>query len=82
MDSRAPIDLSWTVNATIKRHPITAHVFRELGVDSCCGGGATLYAAARDAGVEREALLAALNLALTDGGLATDGSTADGAEAA
>lgn len=60
------------MNATIQRHPITARVFSDLGVDICCGGGATLYAAARDAGVERDALLAALNHALAD----------DGAEAA
>ncbi|MHB1223131.1 MAG: DUF542 domain-containing protein [Gemmatimonadaceae bacterium] len=87
MTSRAPIELSWTVNATIQRHPVTAHVFGDLGVDICCGGGATLYAAARDAGVERDALLAALHLAVADDGFASDGVVrddlaADGAEAA
>lgn len=55
-------DLEWTVNQTIQRHPTTARVFNSFGVDSCCGGGATLDAAARDAGVSPEELLRELRL--------------------
>lgn len=65
--SRPTVDLNWTVNDTIRRHPVTARVFQAFGVDSCCGGGATLDAAARDAGVEPASLLGALLLTIADG---------------
>lgn len=54
-------DLDWTVNETIRCCPATARVFNDSGVDSCCGGGATLDAAARDAGVEAGVLLEAIH---------------------
>lgn len=63
--SREMIDLDWTVNETIQRHPVTARVFNAYGVDSCCGGGATLDAAARDSGVDPDTLVDALRLSLT-----------------
>ncbi len=53
-------DIDWTVNETIRCCPATALVFNDFAVDACCGGGATLDAAARNAGVGAEQLLTAI----------------------
>lgn len=64
------LDATITVNETIRRFPGTVSVFNSLGVDSCCGGEATLREAAVKAGTDENAMLAAL-------AAATDGPAAD-----
>ncbi|HYD52884.1 MAG TPA: DUF542 domain-containing protein [Gemmatimonadaceae bacterium] len=68
-DSIAP---TWTVNETLLRHPETVLVFNRHGVDSCCGGEATLADAARDAALPLETLLDEL----TDAARAAEGEVA------
>ena len=51
---------SWTVNDTLLRIPAAVETFNAFGIDACCGGAASLAAAARDAGVPLAALLLAL----------------------
>jgi len=52
-----------TVNETIQRHPAAVAVFNELGIDACCGGGATLAQAAAREGIPLPELLMALRQA-------------------
>jgi len=52
-----------TVNETIQRHPASVAVFNELGIDACCGGGATLAEAAAREGISLPELLKALRQA-------------------
>jgi regulator of cell morphogenesis and NO signaling len=52
-----------TVNDTIQRFPESLAVFKELGIDTCCGGGATLAEAAARKGVPLPELLKALRQA-------------------
>jgi iron-sulfur cluster repair protein YtfE (RIC family) len=59
-DSMSP---ETTVNAMIARHPRTIVVFNEYGIDSCCGGDATIADAARELGMAPEVLLRALRMA-------------------
>ena len=49
-----------TVSEVVRHCPETLTVFRELGVDTCCGGGATLLSVARDAHLQPDALIHAL----------------------
>ena len=56
-----------TVNDVICRFPDAIPVFNELGIDSCCGGAASLEVAAREAGIEAEVLLVALDDAIKAG---------------
>ncbi len=62
------IDPRWSVNETLLRHPRAAAVFATGGVDSCCGGGASLEEAARDADVPLDDLLVALDSVARAGG--------------
>ena len=58
---RAPqIDPLWSVNELLRRHPTTSRVLNSYGVDTCCGGATSLTDAAREAGLDLTALLAAL----------------------
>lgn len=52
--------LRCTVDEVIARHPSTIHVLNALGIDTCCGGGASLEEAAKLARVKPEALLASI----------------------
>ena len=56
--------LGMTVNEIAALEPATIAVFNELGIDACCGGALPLADAAREAGIEPEALLWALSLAV------------------
>lgn len=65
MPSTGTIDLdcSMTVNSVISRYPSTADVFNRYGIDSCCGGGTAVDAAARAAGVDSGCLCEDLHAA-------------------
>ena len=65
-DTNAPteLDCTATVNETMARWPATMAVFNRCGVDSCCGGGASVEDAARRDGVDARALCAALRDAI------------------
>jgi iron-sulfur cluster repair protein YtfE (RIC family) len=56
-----------TVNEVIHRFPASVAVFNAFGIDSCCGGGESLEAAARLDGVELDRLLAALDTLTSHG---------------
>jgi regulator of cell morphogenesis and NO signaling len=58
------LNRSMTVNEIIARHPKTMPVFNELGVDTCCGGGASIDEAARRDGLDAESILTALQKAV------------------
>lgn len=60
MNTRTTIDPSWTINEVIGMFPETVKVFSAFEMDSCCGGDDTLQAAAAEADVDRDALMAAL----------------------
>lgn len=64
MSQTNQLDRSMTVNEIIARHPKTMPVFNELGVDTCCGGGASIDEAARRDGLDAESILTALQKAL------------------
>jgi regulator of cell morphogenesis and NO signaling len=55
---------TWTVNDALRHLPETAATFNRFGIDTCCGGGLTLEAAAQSAGLSTETLLEALGAAL------------------
>ena len=59
-----PLDCTWSVNATIARYPETIAVFNAHGIDTCCGGAASVEDAARDASVEGTRLCGALRDAI------------------
>jgi iron-sulfur cluster repair protein YtfE (RIC family) len=52
-----------TVNQPIQRFPASVAVFAALGIDTCCGGAATLAEAAARKGVPLPELLKALRQA-------------------
>jgi iron-sulfur cluster repair protein YtfE (RIC family) len=60
MNSTQDLTAELTVNETIRIFPQTVSVFRELGIDSCCGGGLAVGEAARRHGHDAEAVLAQL----------------------
>jgi len=47
----APIDPDLSVNEIIRRWPATMGPLNDAGIDTCCGGAASLRDAASDAGV-------------------------------
>ena len=61
------LDPSLTVNEVLARWPAAVTPLNALGVDCCCGGGASLREAAADAGVPLEDLLDALALHVVPG---------------
>jgi iron-sulfur cluster repair protein YtfE (RIC family) len=61
------IDSRSTVNEVLLHHPAAVKVFAAFGVHTCCGGGNPLDVAARDAGIEPELLLDALESAVGKG---------------
>ena len=52
------------INDVIRKHPATIKVFNEYKVDSCCGGGAPIETTAKRDGVDVDALVKALNVAV------------------
>ena len=54
------IDPTLTVNDVVARDPETLGIFKAFGIDACCGGAKTVEEAARRHGIDRNALLAAL----------------------
>ena len=58
------IDLSWSVNDAIARHPPTVAVFNAFGIDACCGGAASIEEAAVRDGADPRAILDALRRAI------------------
>lgn len=51
-------DATWTVNEVLQRFPEAGRALNAFGVDSCCGGADSLAAAALEAHVPIEDLLA------------------------
>ncbi len=49
------------VNDVIREEPKTIGVFTRFNIDSCCGGAASIEAAAKRDNVDLDALLQALN---------------------
>lgn len=49
-----------TVNEVIRRAPESVAIFREFGIDACCGGDLSVKEAARRHGIPFDRLLAAL----------------------
>ena len=58
---RVDIDPAWTINETIRQLPVAIGVFNRFGVDTCCGGSATIEEAAACDGIDLAALLDALH---------------------
>jgi len=52
------------VNEIITRFPATIAVFNRFGIDTCCGGWASVDEAVDRDGVDREALIDALRAAM------------------
>ena len=57
------LDCTWSVNDVITRYPSTMPVFNRFGLDTCCGAMLSVEEAARQEGVDREALCAELHAA-------------------
>lgn len=64
MQSTSAIDPTMSVNEMIAKHPETIAVFNRFGIDTCCGGAASIDEAAHRDAVDREAFLEALRTAL------------------
>ena len=64
METVKTLDPAWTVNETVARYPATAAVFNRFGVDTCCGGGVPIAAAAAREGIDPDVLLAAVREAV------------------
>lgn len=61
----AVLDTSLTVNELVAREPSTIDVFNRFGMDTCCGGTIPIADAARRDSVNLDALIAALQSAIT-----------------
>lgn len=62
----ARITAEWTVNDVLRHFPEAAPVLNRFGIDTCCGGSLPLSEAAATAGIEAEALVAALGSAAVE----------------
>jgi iron-sulfur cluster repair protein YtfE (RIC family) len=62
--AKPAIMASWTVYDVLRYYPTTVLVFNDLGIDTCCGGMATIEDAARDAAVTPGDLITALESSL------------------
>jgi iron-sulfur cluster repair protein YtfE (RIC family) len=56
----ATLTAECTVNAAVAKTPTALQVFREYGIDTCCGGGLRIADAAALASVSAEVVLDAL----------------------
>lgn len=54
------LDPTLTINEIVARYPATIPVFNRFGMDTCCGGGVSVEAAARRDGTNLDVVLAAL----------------------
>ena len=61
------LDPTATVHEIITLYPATAAVFARFGVDTCCGGNASLVEVAHRDGVDVDALLAAIRTVVEHG---------------
>lgn len=59
-----PLDPELSINEIIRRWPSTMGTLNEFGIDTCCGGAASLREAAREAGVPLASLTTALTRAV------------------
>jgi regulator of cell morphogenesis and NO signaling len=57
----AAVDPTATVNEILVKYPETVSVFNEFGIDACCGGAASIEAAARRDGADVDRLVRALD---------------------
>jgi regulator of cell morphogenesis and NO signaling len=64
MQNVTQVDPTLTINEIVARYPATIPVFNRFGMDTCCGGGVSVYDAARRDGIDVEAVLAALREAV------------------
>lgn len=64
IEADAALDTTLTVNALIAREPRTIAIFNRFGMDTCCGGTIPIGEAARRDGVNLDALVAELRLAI------------------
>ena len=64
MTTQTGISPDPTVNETVQRAPWTLPVLKSFGIDTCCGGAATLSEAAGRHGIELPVLLDALSRAV------------------
>ena len=67
MPQTIQLDRSMTINEIIARYPQTMLVFNELGMDTCCGGGASVEEAATRDGLDADSVITALNNAIETG---------------
>ncbi|MDR4506681.1 MAG: DUF542 domain-containing protein [Candidatus Brocadiaceae bacterium] len=54
------------INDVIQKHPKTITVFKDFGVDSCCGGGFSIEKTAEMSGGNLDVLMAKLNKVATE----------------
>lgn len=60
MNQTSTIDQELSVNEVMKRYPATMEIFNRFGIDTCCGGNASVTEAARRDGVDLDSLLEAI----------------------
>lgn len=60
LDQLEHIGPTTSVNELVRRYPTALPALSALGIDSCCGGAKTLYAAAQSAGVAVDTLIATI----------------------
>ena len=70
------LDLTWTLNDVMRRHPASVRVFNAFGLDTCCGGARTLGDALSDAGVDAETILFAIESVVQHDEAPRDGAAA------
>lgn len=64
INSTDRLDTQTTVNDAILRFPLTLPVFREFGIDSCCGGPLSIAVAATRHGHDVDDVMKALHNAM------------------
>ncbi len=60
MNQTLSVDQELSVNEVMKRYPATMGIFNRFGIDTCCGGNASVTEAARRDGVDLDSLLEAI----------------------
>ena len=65
MSTTTTLDCTQSVNDIVARHPETLPVFKEWGIDTCCGGKHSVEEVVRRHDLDRTALCGALNAAIT-----------------
>jgi regulator of cell morphogenesis and NO signaling len=60
MNQTLSVDQELSVNEVMKRYPTTMGIFNRFGIDTCCGGNASVTEAARRDGVDLDSLLEAI----------------------